>query len=80
MKNINLLATSLIISYSFFCIPAQSNELGGLLSLSLEELLEVRISVASTKLETINETPAIVSRYNRVDLEKNGSNYDQRNV
>jgi len=72
MKNINLLATSLIISYSFFCIPAQSNELGGLLSLSLEELLEVRISVASTKLETINETPAIVSRYNRVDLEKMG--------
>lgn len=38
----------------------------------MEELLQVRVSVASTKLESVIETPAIVSRYNRVDLEKLG--------
>jgi len=43
-----------------------------LFNLSLEELLNTRVSVASTKPETVIETPAIVSRYNRLDLEKMG--------
>jgi outer membrane receptor protein involved in Fe transport len=42
--------------------------------LSLEDLLsiEVEVGVASTKAETIIETPAIVSRYDAADMEKMG--------
>ncbi|WP_019028255.1 TonB-dependent receptor plug domain-containing protein [Colwellia piezophila] len=72
MENIIRLTASLIISCSLFCSPAQSEVLENLFNLSLEELLEVRVSVASTKPETVVETPAIVSRYNRTDLEKMG--------
>ena len=38
----------------------------------MEELLNTRVTVASTKPETVIETPAIVSRYNRLDLENMG--------
>jgi len=51
---------------------AQNEQLESIFHLSLEELLNVRVSVASTKPETVIETPAIVSRYNRIDLEKMG--------
>jgi outer membrane receptor protein involved in Fe transport len=64
-------AVTLLVSL-FFCLPAQSDELDSLLNMSLEDLLNVKFSVASTKPETIIETPAIVSRYNRTDLEKMG--------
>jgi len=50
----------------------QTNELDSLFDLSLKELLNIKVSVASTKSETVIETPAIVSRYNRIDLEKMG--------
>lgn len=72
MGSITRLAASMVILCSLLCIPAQSDELDSLLNLSLEELLKVKVSVASTKSETVIETPAIVSRYNRVDLEKMG--------
>jgi len=72
MKNIIRLTAVLIILCPLICISAQNEELDNLFHLSLEELLEVRVSIASTKLETVNETPAIVSRYNRIDLEKMG--------
>jgi outer membrane receptor protein involved in Fe transport len=51
---------------------ARSDELNSILDLTLEELLNVEVSVASNKTESVIETPAIVSRYNRVDLEKMG--------
>jgi len=63
-----VLLTSYLLPHAF----AQSEELDSLLDLSLEELLNVEVSVASTKTESVIETPAIVSRYNRVDLEKMG--------
>jgi len=72
MKHVIYLVVSLIILYLFSSTPAQSDELEALFDLSLEELLSVKVSVASEKPETVIETPAIVSRYNRVDLEKMG--------
>ena len=43
-----------------------------LFDLSLKDLLNVSVSVASTRSEEVIKTPAIVSRYNRIDLEKMG--------
>jgi len=71
MKKFISLVTSLTLSL-LTCGSAQSDELDSLLDLTLEELLNVEVSVASTKTESVIETPAIVSRYNRVDLEKMG--------
>ncbi len=51
---------------------AQVIEYEPLFNLTLEELLNVKVSVASTQSETVIETPAIVSRYNRIDLENMG--------
>jgi len=62
----------LLIFYLLHQASAQSEELDSLLDLTLKELLNVEVSVASIKLETVIETPAIVSRYNRIDLEKMG--------
>jgi len=44
-----------------------------LLVLSLEELLNVKVSVASTQPETISSTPAIVSTYYMKDLMRMGA-------
>jgi len=71
MKKFISLVTSLTLSL-LTCGSAQSDELDSLLDLTLAELLNVEVSVASTKTESVIETPAIVSRYNRVDLEKMG--------
>lgn len=63
------------ISLALCLLPhsnAMSDELSSLLDLTLEELLDVKVSVASIKTETVIDTPAIVSRYNRTDLEKMG--------
>jgi len=51
---------------------AYAEESNSYFDLSLEDLLNVKVSVASTKSEEVIKTPAIVSRYNRVDLEKMG--------
>jgi len=71
MKQIICLVVSLSFSL-LTCESARSDELDTLFDLTLEELLNVEVSVASTKSESVIETPAIVSRYNRVDLEKMG--------
>jgi len=71
MKEFICLSTSLTLSL-LTCGSAQSDELDSLLDLTLEELLNVEVSVASTKSESVIEAPAIVSRYNRIDLEKMG--------
>lgn len=52
--------------------PVLSDELEYLQDLTLEELLNVKVSVASVKPELVIETPAIVSRYDRLDLESMG--------
>jgi len=65
----------ILISLILCSIPytsAQTEDSNSLFDLTLEELLKVRVSIASTEPETVIETPAIVSRYNRTDLEKMG--------
>lgn len=49
-----------------------AEELNSLLDLELEQLLKIKVSVASVGSESIKDTPAIVSRYERSDLEKMG--------
>jgi len=51
---------------------AQTTKYDSLFGLTLKELLDIRVTVASTQSETVIETPAIVSRYNRIDLEQMG--------
>lgn len=43
-----------------------------LMEMSIEQLLDVSISVASVKEETVAQTPAIVSRYEASDLQRFG--------
>jgi len=65
----------LVISSLLFFLPlasAQEKNATSLYRFTLQELLNIKVSVASTGLETVVETPAIVSRYNRIDLEKMG--------
>ena len=71
MKLIICFVISLTVILSF-STHTKAEELDLLLNLTLEELLDVKVSVASIKLEAVIETPAIVSRYNRTDLEKMG--------
>jgi len=68
-QNTCLLVT---LTLSLLSFTAQAEESGTLFGLSLKELLNVDVSVASPKSESIIEAPAIVSRYNRIDLEKMG--------
>jgi len=71
MKKSIYLLVSLILCLTL-CASAQAEEFDLLLDLTLEELLKVEVSIASTESENVIETPAIVSRYNRIDLEKMG--------
>jgi len=67
--------TCLIILPLVLFLPlasAQDKGLDSLYRFTLQELLDIKVSVASTGLETVVGTPAIVSRYNRADLEKMG--------
>ncbi len=67
---INILVSSLFFLLSY--AAAQTSETDLLFDLTLKELLDIKVSVASTKSETVIDAPAIVSRYNRIDLEKMG--------
>ncbi|PKG80800.1 hypothetical protein CXF85_22090 [Colwellia sp. 75C3] len=67
---INILVS--ILYFVLFNASAKTDESDEVFDLSLKELLNVEVSVASIKTETVIETPAIVSRYNRTDLEKMG--------
>jgi len=69
-KNIKLII--LLLFFTSSQVTADTTYSDALFNLTLEELLNVKVSVASTKSETVIETPAIVSRYNRIDLEKMG--------
>jgi outer membrane receptor for ferrienterochelin and colicins len=67
-KNCFALIASVYCSYSY----AELGTSPELFDLSLEDLLSTKVSVAATKSEEVIDTPAIVSRYNRADLEKMG--------
>jgi len=73
-KWLMLLGFSLLTSTALSAELTDNNTLDGLFSLSLEEVLalRMRVSVASTKPETITQTPAIVSTLNRQQMEKLG--------
>ena len=60
---------TLFLLCSPFSLLAEENDL---LSLSLKELLNIKVSVASLNEEEISNTPAIVSRYSRDDLNRLG--------
>ena len=65
----NVLLSGCFLTTSFGLL---ANETDSLFELSLEELLNVTVSIASAESENVIETPAIVSRYNRADLEAMG--------
>jgi len=73
-KWLMLLGFSLLTSTALSAELTDNNTLDGLFSLSLEEVLalRMRVSVASTKPETITQTPAIVSTLTRQQMEKLG--------
>ncbi len=73
-KWLMLLGFSLLTSTALSAELTDNNTLDGLFSLSLEEVLalRLRVSVASTKPETITQTPAIVSTLTRQQMEKLG--------
>lgn len=62
----------LLLSVNAFNAAAQ--EPVDLFDLTLEELINIKISVTSNRENTITDSPAIVSRYNREDLEHMGIN------
>ena len=59
---------------STFCVRGQEDnfDVDDLLSLSLEQLLILEVSVASTKSENISTTPAIVSTYRMDEIMQQG--------
>jgi len=59
---------------STFCVRGQEDnfDVDDLLSLSLEQLLTLEVSVASTKSESISTTPAIVSTYRMDEIMQQG--------
>jgi len=62
----------LLISCGLPYVSAKDEQFDSLFDLTLKELLNIKVSVASTASETVIETPAIVSRYDRIDLENMG--------
>ena len=64
--------TAKLLLISGLIQAASAEELNNLLDLELEQLLNIKVSVASVNSESIKDTPAIVSRYERSDLEKMG--------
>jgi len=65
-----LLALKIILGLSL--VSAEAEEMDSLLNLSIEDLLNIKVSTGSTSSETVVSTPAIVSRYNRIDMERMG--------
>jgi outer membrane receptor protein involved in Fe transport len=74
IKALNKTLLSIAISATGLCsLPLfAENEMKQVFSMSLDELLDVTVIVASQKPETILETPAIVSRYNMADMDGMG--------
>ncbi len=69
-ENINRIVT--LLFFVSCHVTANTTDHDSLFNLTFEELLNIKVSVASAKSETVIETPAIVSRYNRIDLERMG--------
>ena len=65
------LACNLTLSYSAQAVE-DTIALDDLFKLSLEDILKLRVRVASTQPETIIQTPAVVSALDRADMEKLG--------
>jgi len=65
------LACNLTLSYSAQTVE-DTIALDDLFKLSLEDILKLRVRVASTQPETIIQTPAVVSALDRADMEKLG--------
>mgnify|MGYP000471011849 CR=1 FL=1 len=63
---------ALIVGILFFTPSSGAEEAPDLYAISIEELLQVDISIASTQSERIIDTPAIVSRYEADDMAKMG--------
>jgi len=63
---------ALFIGILIFTGSSEAEEPPDLYEISIEELLQVDISVASTQSERIIDTPAIVSRYEASDMAKIG--------
>ena len=62
------------LALSFGADATEENNLDQLMSMTLQELLNLKVSVASIAPESVIDTPAIVSRYDKADLEKMGIN------
>jgi outer membrane receptor protein involved in Fe transport len=69
---VNMSYMTLLMFFWLPCVSAQDDQYDSLFDLTLKELLNIEVSVASTTAETVIETPAIVSRYDRIDLENMG--------
>lgn len=69
LKTIFILALALNVTCSLADEESQK-----FYNLGIEDLLKIQVSVASVEEESITETPAIVSRYERIELEKMGIN------
>jgi|GEM_PF-2843174 len=71
----NTLARKILVPLMLACclLPpplqaASDADMQALFKLSLEEVLQVKVSVASTREESITDTPAVVSRYGRAGI------------
>jgi len=65
-----LLGMKIVLGLSLVSVSAE--EIDSLLNLSIEDLLHIKVSTGSITSETVVSTPAIVSRYSRIDMEKMG--------
>lgn len=64
-----LIAAALLMSYHAF---AEHQYHEDIFSISMEQLLDMRVSIVSNRDETIREAPAIVSRLERAEMEQLG--------
>ncbi len=62
----------LLLLVTFVSRISLANEIDDLYDLSLEDLLNITVSVASSQEESILKTPAIVSTYTQKDMERLG--------
>ena len=66
------LLVSTLTCLSFGSIANETSISDSLFELPLKDLLNIEVSIASVESESVMETPAIVSRYSRSDLESMG--------
>ena len=74
LKLVKPLAISLLSILFAGKALAEDQGIDRLFTLSLKELLNIKVSVAANSSQDITTAPMIVSRYNRVDLAKMGIN------